>query len=261
MHTQLQVLSLKDGSPANHLNWHKAFHIDQSEGSAEMRQLMETTTAETRARLRADWLDRDPITAADVYSMQLLHCYDIVSGRTSPFDHLFNHDDWVGFEYLRDTKYFFSEGYGRRHVHLLAVPWLESALASLRTPGPSFPLEIAFTHREEVLYLCCLLGINSQPGWTPPSDRIDTKRSWRVGLLAPYLGHVGLEAYRLSGNDITLIRVIVNGEVRPAFHGDLASTDVGGYKWTDVSQWVAGQRAEYDRIFGPDRLHFLGRED
>lgn len=211
-----------------------------------------------------NWMCKDPLTSADVYSMQLLHCYDIVSGRTSPFDHLFNHDDWAGFEYLRDTKYFFSEGYGRPHVHLLAVPWLESALASLHmaTPLPisSFPLKIAFTHREEILYLCCLLGINAQPGWTPPLDHVDTNRSWRVGLLAPYLGHVGLEAYQTSGSDLTFIRVVVNGEVRPAFHGHLDSTDIGGYRWADVWQWVAHRRAEYNDTFRVGCLDFLGRE-
>jgi hypothetical protein len=44
--------------------------------------------------------------------MQLLHCYDVVAHRPTLFNDCFEPDDWAGFEYLRDVKYHFSEGYG-----------------------------------------------------------------------------------------------------------------------------------------------------
>ena len=149
----------------------------------------------------------------------------------SPFGQLFQEDDWAGFEYLRDVKYFYCEGYGRDNVHLLAVPFLEAAISSLSTniPAGQFPLKIGFTHREGLLYLCCLLGISYRKGWIPPLSQVEHDRGWRVADLAPYLGHIGIESYGREAGEGVHIRIIVSGEVRPAFRGRLETDDEGGY--------------------------------
>ena len=163
-------------------------------GNDQMKQLMNSTTCATLARLENDWLDPAtiPLTAQDIYSMQLLHCYDVVSGRESMFNHCFDAEDWAGFEYLRDTKYHFSEGYGAKNSGLYSVPWMDAAVMIFHRlsgqMGTGLPPRIGFTHREEVPYLCCLLGICHEKDWQPSLKWVDANRQWRVSLLAPIWG-------------------------------------------------------------------------
>ena len=188
---------------------------------------MEETTCAARDRLQPFWPVR--LTPSDIYSMQLLHCYDICSGRVSPWmapQELFTSDDWQGFEYLRDGNYYFSEGPGAvSPTGRLALPWLLSALDFLQrqaidsmrrdasTIADVSPLRVHFTHCEEILYLCTLLGIGcysdernlnsnhviTRP-WTPKMWATDrhTDRPWHVSLMACYLGHIGVE---MLGNE------------------------------------------------------------
>ena len=197
------------------LCWHNAFEVDQEAGSEQTKQLMNSTTYVSLARLENDWLDPRtiPLTAQDIYCMQLLHCYDVISGTESPFNHLFDTEDWAGFEYLRDTKYHFSEGYGPKNSGLHSVSRMDDTLRVLsRLDGrkeAGLPLRSGFTHREEVLYLCCLLGICYEKDWQPSVKRVDAYRQWRVALLAPCLGHVGIEKY-VGNSEQERLRIIVN---------------------------------------------------
>ena len=232
-----------------------------------MEKIMVFTAQASQSRLEPFWPgdDGDRLTPSDVYSMQLLHSYDTVSGRASPWHDLFDPDDWAGFEYLRDVKYFYSEGYGRENTHLLAVPWMQAGLecvtAETVTSGrPArkrlLPLRIGFTHREPILYLACLLGINHERGWEPDLSRVDRQRRWRVAALAPYLGHIGLESYRDQKGDVS-IRFVVNGEVESAFFDELERDGDGGYKAWAVAGWLRDRRVEYDTIYGAGDLTFL----
>lgn len=219
------------------LSWHESLDVDQNAGGEEMRELMKTTAAEALDRLKDDWIGSSPFGVDDVYALQLLHCYDIVSGHESPFEGCFTPQDWDGFEYLRDTKYHFSEGYAG-NTGRYAIPWMKAVMRKLRQKTcAGFPLSVAFTHREEVLYLCCLLGIGYRDGWTPDLSRVDSERQWKVSQLAPYLGHVGIESYDgTDGQD--RLRVIVNGSVVPAFWKELRADDCGGYALEEVGDWV-----------------------
>lgn len=94
------------------------------------------------------------------------------------------------------AKYHFSEGHGTNYLGFYAIPWLKASLAALRDPRPgdsNLPLQIAFTHLEGALYLRCLLGINFKKDWEPDLERVDRSRLWRASILAPYLGHIGME--------------------------------------------------------------------
>lgn len=219
---------------------------------------MDETTAAARSRLKAFWPAQ--LEPKDIYAMQLLHCYDTCARRTSPWmepTELFTTTDWEGFEYLRDGKYYFSEGHGApKATARYALPWLvstvhhlkaftsqqqslphlptdtelrslpisqreayqlQAASANSATASPPFPLQICFTHREEILYLCSLLGLGcyrkstgSQrlEAWKPSSFAHDTTttRPWHVSTMACYLGHVGVEAYAVPevGQDCAL---------------------------------------------------------
>lgn len=263
--TKVKVLAAeKDSKSCDNICWHNTFQVDQQVGGEQMKQLMDVTTYASLARLENDWLDpiTMPLTAQDIYCMQLLHCYDVVSGRESPFNHCFDAEDWAGFEYLRDTKYHFSEGYGAKNSGLYSVPWMNAAVRVLSgldgQTGASLPLRVGFTHREEVLYLCCLLGICYEKDWQPSLKRVDADRQWRVSLLAPYLGHVGIETYVGSSKQERL-RIIVNGEVRPAFFGNVEPDEDGGYDMSEVDAWTQRKVQEWEKFEG-GALKFLDEE-
>ena len=220
---------------------------------------MRVTTKSALTRMQPDWKGPRPLEPEDVYSMQLLHCYDVISGRPSPWEHLFTQDDWLAFEYLRDAKYHYSEGFGGvPPTGMFAVPWLRATmdvLSNSKEDPDRFPLKIAFTHREELLYLCVLLKIGEKPGWTPDLDKVDMERLWRVGQIAPYLGHCGLETYLDQEGD-TRLRIIVNGSVFKGFGGSLRQDEDGGYGFDTVSDWVKARGKEWDAFKGGE-LSFL----
>lgn len=255
----VRVLRSERGSRScDNLSWHTAFSVDQRVGSDQFAQLMEITTQSALERLKWDWNAPDVLQSTDIYAMQLLHCYDLVSERPSPFETCFTSADWEGFEYLRDTKYHFSEGYGRAYPGFYAIPWLKACLTTLRDPAPrdsKLPLRVAFTHREEVLYLCCLLGVNYEKGWQPNIENIDASRAWKTSILAPYLGHVGMESY-LGNTSQKRVRLIVNGQVRSGFHGLLEQDSDGGYDLDQVDQWASMHYSEWEG-FSKSSITFL----
>lgn len=262
---QTQVVRAEKGSKTcNNLSWHEVHpEIDQNLGNEQMRSLMAATSDSSLNELQGHWMTDTPLTVEDLYSMQLLHCYDIVSGRKSPFAHLFNQNDWRRFEYLRDVKYHYSEGYGSPHPGLYAIPGLATTielLPELRTSEDSLPLRLCFTHREEILYMCCLLGISYQSGWEPSLIQVDENRPWRVSRLAPYLGHVGIETYDEVGSESRMrVRVIVNGEVRSAFSGEVNQQEDRGYRMDDVKEWMEAKSELWNRLNGGS-LDFLKSE-
>lgn len=67
----------------------------------------------------------------------------------------------------------------------------------------------------------------------------------RVENVQPYLGHVGLERFR-SLDERDRIRVIVNGEVVPAFKAQLSQDENGGYDVREVQEWVSSCIERWD---------------
>lgn len=249
--------------PSDNLCWHHRYQeIDQSAGQDQADTFLQVYTDPIVERLKFFNPDESILTSKDIYAMQLLCCYDLVAGKESLFSDLFNEEDWLGFEYMRDLKYHYSEGYGALHAGEYAAPWLDAAMEMLlkarKTPGPPdgrLPLWVAFTHREKVLHLAVLLGLAWDGPDAPSTSEINKKRRWRVTELAPYLGHVGLERFRsLDGRD--RIRVIVNGEVVPAFKAQLTQDDDGGYDVREVQEWVSSCIERWDTYRG-GRIRFL----
>ncbi|KAI9808472.1 MAG: hypothetical protein M1827_007225 [Pycnora praestabilis] len=245
------IYSGKSKDPCDNLCWHQRFpEINQQAGAKEAEEFLGVYTTSILDSLKPFFENNFSLSPKDVYAMQLLCCYDLVAGRESSFSDVFRDEDWLSFEYMRDVKYHYSEGHGAAHAGEYATPWLESAIKLLQTipeSGPlakrhRLPLWISFTHREEILYLAVLLGLGWDGPGNPSTKQINESRRWRVTHLAPYLGHIGLESFKGSkGQD--LLRIIVNGEVAPAFKGELPEVDDGGYDCAHVEKWLSS-RAE-----------------
>lgn len=99
--------------------------------------LIKVTTQPVHQQLHKDWVGLVPLCPKDIYAIQLLHCYDIIGKRPSPFASCFESDDWAGFEYLRDVNYHFSEDYGAETPGFFAIPWMKAALTALTAPKSS----------------------------------------------------------------------------------------------------------------------------
>lgn len=102
------------------------------------------------------------------------------------------------------------------HPGEYATPWLSAATRLLQNNSfgseslyGRLPLWIGFAHREEITYLAVLLGLAYDGPNPPRTDRVDEERSWRVTLLVPYLGHIGLERFGTIHAQ-RRIRVVVN---------------------------------------------------
>lgn len=248
--------------PCDNLCCHQRFReIDQTAGQDQADAFLAVYTKPIIERLRPLRHHDLHLEPRDIYAMQLLCCYDLVAGKESPFSGLFDQADWLGFEYMRDIKYHYSEGYGATNPGLYATPWLDAAMKVLRkpllyeAPNKRLPLWIGFTHREEILYLCVLLGIAWQEPELPRTDRIDENRRWRVSSLAPYLGHIGLELFR-TVESVPRVRIIINGEVLPAFQERLKQDSDGGYDIAEVENWVRQRVEKWDDLKG-GRVTFL----
>lgn len=254
----------KSKVPCDNLCWHKTFpEIDQTLGQFEADHICSVYTEPILLRLRPFFSGAFNLSPQDVYAMQVLCAYDLVAGKESPFSPLFEKKDWLGFEYLRDLKYHFSEGYGAPHSGEYAIPWLEQTINTLTSPTEevrntdTIPLWIGFTHREEVLYLAVLLGL----GWDGPGklspETVRTKRHWRVTRIAPYLGHIGVESFR-GPSGLSRLRIIQNGEVVAGFHGQLEQDEDGSYNIEEVQQWMRFRVAVWTEFKGDMKLRFFG---
>ena len=257
-----------DGSlskdPCDNLCSHRRFpEIDQKAGQDQADAFLSVYTRSTIERLQPLRHDDFELEPKDIYAMQLLCCYDLTAGKESPFSVLFDQSDWLGFEYMRDIKYHYSEGHGAVHPGIYATPWLDAAVKLLQklllneSPKESLPLRIGFTHREEILYLAVLLGVARWGPEAPRTDRIDESRRWRVSSLAPYLGHIGLELFRTVEN-VPRMRVIINGEVVSAFQERFRQDGDGGYDIAEVEHWIQRRVEEWDKLKG-GRITFLDR--
>lgn len=250
---RVHKIDARDGiRSCENLCWHKQFEeIDQNAGQAAADDFKSRYTAPIIERLAKYAIGDFELTPDDIYAMQLICCYNLVSENRSPFAKLFTPEDWLGFEYVRDIKYYYSEGYGMARPGLYALPWFERAVELLQKPlagqiGEKPPLWIGFTHREEVLYLATALGLYHDGPQPPSTTHVDLKRKWNVGKIVPYLGHVGLEVY-LTKDRQRRLRIVVNGEVVLGFKGELHADLNWTYSLDDVQLYLQEKGAQLCR--------------
>ena len=132
-----------------------------------------------------------------------------------------------------------------------ALPWLERITDLLQmTPEKQMddrlPLWTAFTHREEVLYLAVALGFSfdGTDPTIPTTGEVKHDREWKVGTIAPYLGHIALEAC-LTTDLQERIRIVVNGKVMPGFEGELYQDTNGSYDHDQVCRYLQKEASRY----------------
>jgi len=129
-----------------------------------------------------------------------------------------------------------------------ALPWPKKTTDLLQMTlekqmDDRLPLWTAFTHREEILYLAVALGLNFDGTGPPTTGEIKHDYEWKVGTIAPYLGHIALEAC-LTTDLQERIRIVVNGKVMPGFEGELHQDTNGGYDYDQARRYLHKEPAD-----------------
>ena len=72
----------------------------------------------------------------EIYSMQEMCGFEILVRGSSPWCNVFNHNDWLNFEYARDVIHYYRAGPGNRFGPAMGWLWL-NATANLLAKGPN----------------------------------------------------------------------------------------------------------------------------
>lgn len=177
-------------------------------------------------------------TSNDITGMFELCGYETVIRGYSPFCslNLFSQDEWLGYEYASDLRYFHNTGYRRDLSSTLGFPWINASFEALDKsgsgPGPKSKqkqeqeLYVSFTHREVPPTVLTALGLFNNSAYTGannvngtmPLDKINYNRVWRSSEILPFLTNIAIEKMECDsfGFDAGVYyRVLNNGSPMP----------------------------------------------
>ncbi|KAI1379819.1 histidine acid phosphatase [Hypoxylon crocopeplum] len=187
------------------------------EGNDEAKTFREIFTAPIKARLNA--------LAPEYVGMILLCGYETSAQGNSPFcnQELFAPDDWLGWEYADDIRYFYDVGYGNPLAAVIGFPWLNVTADLLLADTADEDMYISFAHRTLPQMSMIALGLYNNSAFggsgesindTMPLDRINTRRAWRTSEATPCLGNLAIERLTCTGSygfeDGDYFRALVN---------------------------------------------------
>ncbi|KAJ1327371.1 acid phosphatase [Microdochium nivale] len=226
----IKVVTVYEGkeSGADSLTPYKACPAySSSAGSDQSAPLQERFANPIVARLNEATAGAFNFTVSDVFGMMQLCGYETVIRGRSPFCDLdlFTPDDWLGWEYSEDVRYFYNVGYGLPAAGHIGMPWVNATAGLLMADGADEDLYVSFTHREMPPMVIVALGLFNNSAYsggsgnindTMPLDRISYRRAWRSSSIMPFLGNIAIERFNCSGSDFyghaagEYYRVLVN---------------------------------------------------
>ena len=167
-------------------------------------------------------------SSLDIYSMMEMCGFEILVRGESPWCNVFTREEWLDFEYARDLLHFYRAGPGNKYAGAMGWLWLNATqdlISQERNGGVYF----SFVHDGDIIPVLAALGIYSghnllqgernqeDAGRLPhlPTDRIESKRSWRTSDLVPMGGRIIIERLRCGkGTDLdqgeAYIRLVIN---------------------------------------------------
>jgi len=208
-------------------------------GGWYVRQWVEKYLKGARDRLNAQ-LDGIELDLEDVYAMQTLCPYETVALGYSKFCELFTVEEWEGFDYSLDLRFWYECAFGSPFGKILGIGYVQELVARLtQTPiavhntstngtlddNPiTFPLDgrslyVDATHEVVVMEILTALNLTSlaETG-ALPYDHIPENRSFRSSQVAPFATNVQFQLLSCADPSLTSteqIRVIVNDGVVP----------------------------------------------
>ena len=216
---------------------------------------VEKYLARTTARL-ASHVHGAELTAQTVHGMQQLCAYDTVAFGQSAFCALFSEEDWRGFEYAWDQRFFYDYGPGAAAGPAMGLGWVNEFVSRLtRTPWDRatqtsenatfntdprlFPLDRAvyadFTHDSVLTSVIAALGL-SELAKPPRID--DTQRAFRTSHVVPFSARLIFETFACGASEHdTLVRMRLNDAIVPL--GQMAQCDTRDDGLCPLDQFLA----------------------
>ncbi|KAF2157064.1 phosphoglycerate mutase-like protein [Myriangium duriaei CBS 260.36] len=130
---------------------------------------------------------------AEVYTMQEMCGFELLSRGESPWCGLFTPAEWEDFEYARDVLHFYRSGPGGPYGAAMGWLWLNATLDLLQSEVDDVgALFFSFAHDGDIVPLLAALDVLHQD---PPlaTDRLEGDRTWRTSDVVPMGGRVVLE--------------------------------------------------------------------
>ncbi|KAL8908545.1 MAG: hypothetical protein Q9207_000755 [Kuettlingeria erythrocarpa] len=131
-------------------------------------------------------------TDGEIYSMQEMCGFEILVRGSSPWCEVFNHEEWLDFEYARDVIHYFRAGPGNKYGLPMGWPWL-NATAELLERGPGAgTLFFSFVHDGDIIPMLAALDLFPSRKPLPVTHRPHS-RAWRTSQVVPMNGRIIFE--------------------------------------------------------------------
>ncbi|CCU82653.1 unnamed protein product [Blumeria hordei] len=169
-------------------------------------------------------------TSTDIYAFSLICGYETVLRGSSPFCGLsvLSSNEWLGFEYTNDIKYFYNSGYGLPSAGATGFPWVNASFNALMSPHDTNSNEVkdqdlfvSFTHRGMPPMVLVAMGLFNNSAYsggnnindTMPLDTINYQRVWKSSQIIPFMTDIGIEKLECDSfgfDEGTYYRILVN---------------------------------------------------
>lgn len=169
-------------------------------------------------------------TPSDIYSISLICGYETVLRGSSPFCNLsvLSPNDWLGFEYTNDIRYFYNSGYGSPVSGAIGFPWLNATIKALMSDHDKQSdkvkdqdIFVSFTHRQLPPMVLVAMGLFNNSAYsgsnkassTMPLHTINHQRVWKSSQILPFMTDVALEKLECDSHEFdkgTYYRALLN---------------------------------------------------
>lgn len=131
-------------------------------------------------------------TNAEIYIMQEMCGFEILSKGKSPWCDVFTHAEWRQFEYARDVLHYYRAGAGNKYGANMG--WLLlNATTNLLSQGPEAgPLYFSFVHDGDIVPFLAALNLFPEPQHLP-TNAVLINRKWATSTVTPMGGRIILE--------------------------------------------------------------------
>ncbi|POS85329.1 hypothetical protein EPUL_003326 [Erysiphe pulchra] len=196
-------------------------------------------------------------TPSDIFAISLICGYETVLRGSSPFCDLsvLSPNEWLGFEYTNDVRYFYNSGYGNPISGAIGFPWLNATIRALMSDQDhqsnkvkDQDIFVSFTHRHLPPMVLVAMGLFNNSAYsgsnkassTMPLHTINHQRVWKSSQIIPFMTDIALEKLECDSHDFdkgTYYRTLLNNN--PLSIPDCQDGPSESCKESSLVKWLA----------------------
>ncbi|KAL8839654.1 MAG: hypothetical protein Q9170_001660 [Blastenia crenularia] len=131
-------------------------------------------------------------TDGEIYSMQEMCGFEILVRGSSPWCDVFNHEDWLNFEYARDVIHYYRAGPGNRFGPVMGWLWLNATANLLADGDRAGRFFFSFVHDGDIIPMIAALDLLPSNEHLPVTYQPES-RAWRTSQVVPMNGRIIFE--------------------------------------------------------------------